>query len=416
MEIKKLIFKRPPRIKKIKLKDGSTKEIELAEGWFYRLQYVDGTGKNRTVERGPFRKRVAQDRCSEKFNELSQTDGNIRDGEKMTFDDLAAICEAEIYAGRKSNSTQYIIRTLQTFFGTRKLAEIDRGLLHAYIQHRTAQSIRTAKNEDLKRTVKRSTVDKELRIMRSMIKHAIDEGWILKDPFKVSKKLVPLITKAVGNRDRTLKVDEEFRLLDACEPKERIIAYTRMRKAKGSDDEKIKCNDTLQRETGNEWLKAFVLLGLDGGMRRGEILQLKWSDVDFDAGVIALPGSYTKSKKSRLAPISERMAVELERIKTFSEGEKVFPYSFMTRSFNTAVRLAGIDDLTFHDLRRTYTTRHVAHGENLGLIAKSTGHQDLKILMEHYAKTGAREMRQVAETTDAINRMNRENYESEFIN
>lgn len=402
------VFRRNARQKTIKLKDGSTKAVRIAAGWIYRIRYVDDRGRRRTEERGSWDlKGEATRACDLAIANLEKSSGNIRDGEQMTFSDLATVCEREIYAS-KAKSNKYIIQTLRSFFGPRRLAAIDRGVLQAYIDHRTGESIRTAKSDDLKRSVKRSTVDKELRIMRSMIYHAIEEGWLLKNPFRSTKKLRPLINKAVGDRERVLSIDEERRLIEFCEPAMRSIEYKRV--LRGNDR-----NEVMTKATGNENLKAIVLLALDSGMRLGEVLKLKWKDIDERDRLITIPAENTKTKRARLVPLSERTIAELSRLRPSSAGAVVFPVRYISRAFRTALRLAGVEHFTFHDLRRTFTTRQVADGTNLALIAKATGHQDVKVLMEHYAKTGAAEMQQIADRVDAANLRNQD-LETDFVN
>lgn len=405
----KSVHRRKPRLKRITLKDGRHKDVKIAGGWVYRIRYIDSHGRQRTEERGTWDlKGEAARAIDAAVEELTKSSGNIRDGEQMTFNDLADICEREIYGDKKSSSIPSIIKTLRSFFGVRRLAAIDRAVVLAYIEHRTSENIRTVKSEELLRTVKRSTVDKELRIMRSMIYHAIDEGWLLKNPFRTSKKLAPLVRKAVGDRDRVLTIDEERRLLESCVPSEKTITYKRTLRGKDRVDE-------MTRATGNVFLKAIVMIALDSGMRRGEILKLKWSDIDAVQRIISIPASNTKTKRARLVPISERVIAELDTLRLNTSGQFVFPLKRITRAFDTAVRLAQIGGFTFHDLRRTFTTRQVADGTNLALIAKATGHRDMGVLMEHYAKVGAAELRQISQRVDAANLRNLE-IEIEYMN
>ncbi|HEX3100858.1 MAG TPA: tyrosine-type recombinase/integrase [Pyrinomonadaceae bacterium] len=409
MDIKTSVFKRAARLKKIKLKDGSVKDTRIAGGWVYRLRYVDDDGRNRTVERGPYiRKWEAENARNTKLAEIDQTSGNIQNGEKMTFNRLAAICKAEIYHN-KATSNLYIVNTLCLFFGERRIGAIDRGLIEAYIHWR----ITADPKDELKSIVKRSSVDRELRIMRSMIYHAIDEGWIIKNPFRPSKKLKPLINKAKGERMRTLSPDEEFQLLPYCEPGARDITYTR--KFKGVERE-----ETMNKETGNEWLKAIVLCALDAGMRRREILELRRTDLDLADLMISLPAALSKTRKVRRIGISDRLAVELRRILPLSDGEHIFPMISIDRAFNTAVRLAKLKDFTFRDLRRTFDTRQREAGGDLLATSEVAGHSP-EVALEHYVKTGDSSARTVRDQVNAINQRNNDLYENKksesgFIN
>ena len=395
--ISRSIVSRKGRVRKITLKDGTEKEVRIRGGFAYRIRYLDDTGRPRSEERGFWDlKRDAKAARDKAEAELNQSAGNVRDGERMTFNDLAEICIVEIYSEKKSNATPYIINTLKSYFGKRRIATIDRVSIQAYIEWRTDQEIKTAKAEELKRKVKRSTVDKELRIMRSMIYYAIDEGWLIKNPFRQTKKMRPLIRVAKGERNRVLMFDEEPRLLAACEPTERVTNFKRVVKGKLHEW-------TMRREADEPWLKAIVLLGLDSGMRRGEILKIRWKDIDIENRVVFIPAEHTKTNDARLVPLTARTIEELLRIQRRKPDEPVFEVQWIGKAFESAVKRAGISGLTFHDLRRTFTTRSIAAGTNLGMIAAATGHKDLKILQEHYNKVGPFEMRQLAEQIDAAN-------------
>ena len=111
-------------------------------------------------------------------------------------------------------------------------------------------------------------------------------------------------------------------------------------------------------------------------MRRGENFKFRWEDIDFDNNLIRVIGTNTKTERARLVPLSQRAKVELEKLREISP-EKPLPFTDIKRSFATAKRLAGIEDLHFHDLRRTTVTRgfhrerHWLQLENLGDIKMS---------------------------------------------
>src|SRR5687767_9483739 len=84
MEIKTKVFKR---------KSGKSKGK-----WTARLQFYDSTaGKTRTIERESFRRSDAIDTRDRLINELKKTHGQIRTGERMTFDELAQVCSDRFY-------------------------------------------------------------------------------------------------------------------------------------------------------------------------------------------------------------------------------------------------------------------------------------------------------------------------------
>ena len=76
---------------------------------------------------------------------------------------------------------------------------------------------------------------------------------------------------------------------------------------------------------------------------------------------------------------------------------------FSQRSFSTAKRLAEIDDLHFHDLRRSAITRWIQQGNPIALAGKLAGHTQLQTTMKHYTSTDVEMVRVIAEKMNAFN-------------
>jgi integrase len=190
-------------------------------------------------------------------------------------------------------------------------------------------------------------------------------------------------------RTRLLTKDEENRLLNSCQG-EREITYKR--KIKGVEKEV-----TATISVDNPHLKAIITLAIDSGMRRGEIFKLRWQDIDFDNNLIRIVGTHTKTERERIAPLSQRAKDELEKLKKITSGENPFPFIDIKRSFATAKRLAGIDDLHFHDLRRTAITRWIQQGTPLALAGKLGGHSQLQTTMKHYTANDADSVKEITQ-------------------
>ncbi len=129
------------------------------------------------------------------------------------------------------------------------------------------------------------------------------------------------------------------------------------------------------------------------GLRQGELLGLRWCDIDWIAGRVHVAESYTrgafdspKSHRGRSVPMSDRLAGELERhferTRWRDERDLVFAHplsghvldaSKLRKRFRRAVARAGVQDLTFHELRHTFGTR-MAAGAPLRSIQAWMGH------------------------------------------
>jgi integrase len=212
-------------------------------------------------------------------------------------------------------------------------------------------------------------------------------------------------------RDRLLNLDEEARLLAACQG-EREVTYKRRKRGKPDEMEEI----TATHSVDNPHLKGMIILALDAGMRRGEIFKLRWQDIDFENNCIRILGTHTKTERERIAPLSQRAKDELEKLREISDGENPFPTIDIKRSFNTAKRLAGIDDLHFHDLRRTAITRWQSHGIALAFAGKAAGHSQLQTTMKHYTATDAGIIQEIVEKMNTFHSQNGSLITSETVN
>lgn len=131
-----------------------------------------------------------------------------------------------------------------------------------------------------------------------------------------------------------------------------------------------------------KYLKDVVLLALETAMRRGEILNLQWKNVDLKRRTALL--LETKNGNSRTVPLSSR-AVEILKGLTRNISGPVFATSetAITEGFQRAIQRAGIQDFRFHDLRHEATSR-LAEKLQMHELAKVTGHKSPRMLMRYY--------------------------------
>ncbi|MCU0833346.1 MAG: site-specific integrase, partial [Chromatiaceae bacterium] len=139
----------------------------------------------------------------------------------------------------------------------------------------------------------------------------------------------------------------------------------------------------------------FITVALYTGCRKGELLGLEWSRVDFEQGLIHLEGKHTKAGKRRSVPLCREGCDALLRLARFRarhcpESPWVFAHrdgsraSDVSDAFNTACRLAGIRDFTVHDLRHTCAAWLVSAGAPLAEIRDLLGHSTI-LMTERYA-------------------------------
>jgi integrase len=141
-----------------------------------------------------------------------------------------------------------------------------------------------------------------------------------------------------------------------------------------------------------EHLRSLVIMAINTGMRESELFRLKPEDVDFHRNVIYV--RETKNDEDREVPMNKtardllRSLMEQVRAKghryIFANPKTGNPYTMIKTAWWTACRLAGINDLRFHDLRHTFGTRAADAGVPLSAIAKVMGHKSTQTT-ERYA-------------------------------
>lgn len=135
------------------------------------------------------------------------------------------------------------------------------------------------------------------------------------------------------------------------------------------------------------------------GLRQGELLALRWSDVDYSCGLIRVRRSITRGRigppKSRrgirTVPLSERLAnqLQLHRVRSrYTEAtDLVFPHpdtgnpydaSKQRKRFKQAALAAGLRPVRFHDLRHTFGTAMAGVGVPMRTLQEWMGHRDIK--------------------------------------
>jgi integrase len=131
------------------------------------------------------------------------------------------------------------------------------------------------------------------------------------------------------------------------------------------------------------WMAPLVVLALETAMRRGELLSMRWENVNLQAQTVVLP--MTKNGTARVVPLSRKAVAVLQALSGVDTGP-VFPLSYMVvnNCFVKACKRARIVNLHFHDLRHTATTRLAEKLPNVIELASVTGHQTIQMLKRYY--------------------------------
>jgi integrase len=137
------------------------------------------------------------------------------------------------------------------------------------------------------------------------------------------------------------------------------------------------------------------------GLRLGELIALRWRDVDFPGSVVRVRASWSvgsltapKSGKVRSVPLAPEVAHALARLSSrelfVADDDLVFPGetgsylndSALRRRYKRALGRAGLRQLRFHDLRHTFGTRMIAKAD-IRRVQEWMGHADIQTTMRY---------------------------------
>lgn len=253
-----------------------------------------------------------------------------------------------------------------------------------YFGNINLEDITPAKIEDFKRDVKKSTgnknatINRYLQALSKMLNIAVANELINKNPMWSIKKL-----KENNYKTRVLSIEEEKNLFEEIEKGYEVIGRERIKK-------------TIFPYIH---LKPIIICALQTGMRKSEILKLKWSNIDFEYNFIEL--LETKSGKARKIPISSKLMIVLNEIQNnteyvFVNAQTNQPYRDIHRAFESVLEKAKIKDFRFHDFRHTAATRMLEKGADIRTVQEILGHSSVSVT-ERYTHTNAKNKKNAIE-------------------
>jgi len=241
--------------------------------------------------------------------------------------------------GWERSDKVYLNANLIPFFREFELGHIDVELIEKFVAKRLADQ------------VEKSTINRDMSCLKKMFTKAVEWEYLSANPALKIKQF----PENDNSRSRILTVEEEKVLLTDCV----------------------------------DHLKSMVILSLHTGMRRGEILSLRWGQIDLQNKQIRVEN--TKSGKPRYIPLNSTVFDMLVRLKA-SSGKHAYvftnlrtgkPFTTIKTAFNAACRRAKIDGLRFHDLRRTFATRILQRGADIETVKELLGHHSVLVTQRY---------------------------------
>ncbi|MBS3819941.1 site-specific integrase [bacterium] len=259
---------------------------------------------------------------------------------------------AEWKEKRSASRNERSLKYLNRMFKDVNLSEINPGDVRKYITERRKNGLSPA------------TINRELSLLKSILYAAEYDGLIESNPIRGRR-----IKRLEENNSREKKIldmkltDEDLRRLIDC---------------------------------ASPYFKPILQIALVTGMRRSEILKMKWNDINFRLGTIYIPKENSKSKQDRTIPIDSYLFNILDSIER--KGDYVFMNDYtgerrrdVKEAFKIACKKAGIksgqrEGLTFHDLRHLAAYR-IVKLTDIVTASKILGHSTIQMTMRYVHPT-----------------------------
>ncbi len=315
------------------------------------------TGLTRVQAERELRKRIANDLIL-----ATPERKTLAEAASLYVDHLEDVME------RKRSTIQdyrgYVRGHFKAFFGDTPIDRVDPAKVASYLKTKRSDGL-SAK-----------TVQNHLNFLHGVFSYSTKRGWAASNP--------------VAHIDRPKKTHSPHRRIRFLEPAELDKAIAAV------------VDDELGAMEASLYLAAALT-----GLRQGELLALKWMDVDCVAGRVRVADSFTrgqmdspKSHQGRSVPMAHRLAGELElhraRSRYTHDEDLVFCHpttgnvldsSKLRKRFRQALQRAEVREITFHELRHTFGTQLAAAGAPLRALQEWMGHADAKTteIYRHYA-------------------------------
>jgi integrase len=361
---------------------------EEGETWY--VDYYDPTDKRIIKAIGP-KKREAEDYLGKVKAAIRENRFfDIKKESKITFDELLDAYIEKIKEQRfYKNYLRYLVEEklkdknltdhqeqksvskskpiLREYFGKMLLSEINYKTLENFWDKRK----KTPTQHEGERSNR--TVNIEMEFLRRIFNKAVKWEMLERNPFDVGEDL---FYKDTIKRERVLTEEEVKRLIDACPG----------------------------------YLKSIVITAIYTGLRKGDILNLRWKDVDLERGLIRLLEQ--KTGKTRNIVLNSDMKSLLQNLPV--KGECVFPnkhrkpFTDIKRSFQTALKDAGIEQrkdrrekIVFHTLRHTCINLLTEKGADTTMVKNYVAHASEE-MTERYTHLSEEYARRTAEILNGL--------------
>ncbi|WP_281544759.1 site-specific integrase [Grimontia sp. SpTr1] len=230
-----------------------------------------------------------------------------------------------------------------------------------------------------------STINHSVNSLKGALSRAVE--WGLIDSHELSK--VKTI-KADNIRVRYLNESEEKRLRHAIKLRDMNARAARRSANEHREIRGYEQFPSLDDVTFVDYVEPLILLAMNTGLRRGELLSLAWSDIYFTERYLQVRGGNAKSKQGRTIPLNNEAYNALfnwreqnQKATYVFEGKMGAPLTEVKKPWGMVMKMAEIEEFNFHDLRHHFASKLVMAGVDLNTVRELLGHADLKMTLRY---------------------------------
>jgi integrase len=375
--------------KPIWITDDEVKNLKLYVGtsgakvWY--LYYRDQNGKKASKKLGAFDVlTVAQARDMAK-----EVGGRILRGEsvkkekpapKFTYGDfLRDFYEPWVVANRRTG--RETMQILNSTFGF---------LMQQSIEDFSTLELEQWRTKRIGEGRKAATLNRLVVALKASVNWAVQHEIIKENPIA---RLRPLREDDSDKKIRYLSPEERKRLYAALDAREARMKEERDSHNVWSVDRKKPLLPDLKECAFVDHLKPMVIVSLNTGIRQGSLFQLRWSDIDFQEGILTVPPPAEKTGKLVHIPMNAEVTETLEAWRRQTHGKDsglVFPSPKTGGEMNNCksawerlLQDADIKNFRWHDMRHDFASQLVMRGVDLNTVRELMGHADMKMTLRY---------------------------------
>ena len=322
------------------------------------INYVDNQGKRHQVKAGRV-KAEAQEMLNKILSDLhkEKIEGPSKVEDKL-FSEF--VKEYKQYAEKnKKKSTydadKYTCEVLSGHFGAKQLSQVSVKDVQLY-------------KDQLSITKAHGTVNRMMALLKGMFTKAIEWGYARENPVKKVK-----LFKLNNARIRYLNPTEHKNLLMHCDKS----------------------------------IKPFVTLAIHTGMRKSELYDLTWNDVDLEKNTIHVKES--KNGEGRFIPIdatAKTVLEDLSKVRHINSQDIFYDLVNFRRLWEAALMKASITNFHFHDCRHTFASYAVMSGMDLRTLQDIMGHKTMTMTLRYSHLSQPHKMTAMQNMDNYLNKQN----------